>query len=109
MHITRTECCALAHLSRVANYESPKEIVDLVREEIGDYEGSQKCLFVVTKPDEKVLEKTLASVGFKKKFLFPRSEERGMLTLWVALVSGIKLKPKAAKRKVAKPKPRKTR
>lgn len=108
MDIVGTECCALAHLYAVRDYHTAEEIVHEVKQ-MGDDGYCQKCLFVVTRPEEKILEKTLRSIGFKKKFLFPRVENKGMLALWVALVSDIKLKPKAAKRKVAKPKPRKTR
>ncbi len=108
MFIDSTECCALAQLADVSKEDTAEEIVREVKE-MDDDGCYQKCLFVVTTPDEKVLEKTLASVGFKKSFLFPRVEAEGMLTLWVALVSDIKLKPKAVKRKAAKRKPVKTR
>ena len=108
MWITGTECCALAQLSDVENTDTAEAIVR-VAENLCEDKDHQKCLFTVTTPDEKVLEKTLASVGFKKTFLFPRVADKGMLTLWVTLVSDIKLKPKAAKRNAAKRKPRNTR
>ena len=108
MYLTETSCCALAHLDNVRNDDTAEEIVSHVKvmEKNGYY---QKCLFAVTTPEEKVLPKTLESIGFKKSFLFPRTEYSGTLTLWIALFSDIKLKPKAVKRKSAKRKPRKTR
>ena len=108
MYIEETECCALAQLAGVLNEDNAQDIVQEVNEMVSR-DHYEKCLFAVTTPDEKILEKTLASIGFKKTFLFPRVEQKGMLTLWVALVSDIKLKPKAVKRKAAKRKPRKTR
>lgn len=110
MDIYGTDCCALSHLSGVDDDDSAEEIFAHIKRDLQGIDEGPKCLFAVTCPLEKILAKTLASIGFNKCFLFPRRNGNpGMLTLWVALVSDIKLKPNAVKRKAAKRKPRKTR
>jgi hypothetical protein len=88
-----TDCCALCQLSM-----SNEDGLDTIREYVAqlkkealaqDYKGTDKTMgqraaFVITTPNEALLESCLRDSGFKAVFVFNRRNgyEKGLLTMW---------------------------
>lgn len=90
----RTMCCALGQLSlsNSTSLESIKEIIELIKSEDNvivdrmNRVGGERAIFVITTPDESILENNLELAGFKMIYEFHSrnyNPEDRMLKMWI--------------------------
>lgn len=88
----KTACCALCQLtaSNEDSLNDLKDAVDVIKAEAKaswtpeDRNGGERCIFVITAPEEKTLEDNLRKIGFDVAWSFNRRNgyPKGLLTMW---------------------------